>query len=116
VLIWLGMGLANYFVFLSFGFDLSLEASYVLLVVVSIMILIPSSPGFFGVYHLGTVLTLALYDIPDVDARAFSIVLHLAQYIPITLMGFYFLKKEHLTLKSIERVAVQDEEATVENG
>jgi uncharacterized protein (TIRG00374 family) len=110
VLIWLAMGLANYFVFLSFGFDLPLEASYVLLVVVSIMILIPSSPGFFGVYHLGTVLTLELYNVPDVEARAFSIVLHLAQYIPITLMGLYFLKKEHLTLKSIEDVAVKGED------
>ena len=28
ILIWLGMGLANYFMFLSFGFDLPLEASF----------------------------------------------------------------------------------------
>ena len=102
LLLWLFMGLSNYFVFMSFGFDLPLQASYVLLVVVSIMILIPSSPGFFGVYHLGTVLTLTLYDVPSVDARAFSIILHLAQYIPITLIGFYYLKKEHLSLKTLE--------------
>ncbi|HUV30262.1 MAG TPA: lysylphosphatidylglycerol synthase transmembrane domain-containing protein [Acidobacteriota bacterium] len=106
IILWLFMGLSNYFVFLSFGFDLTLEASYVLLVVVSIMILIPSSPGFFGVYHLGTVLTMSLYQVADVDARAFSIVLHLAQYIPITLMGFYFLRRAHLSLKSLEKEAV----------
>jgi len=104
----MAVGLSNYFVFLSFGFDLPLEASYVLLVVVSIMILVPSSPGFFGVYHLATVLTLTLYKIPDIDARAFSIVLHLAQYIPITLMGFYFLKKAHLSLTSLEKEAVDE--------
>jgi len=108
MVLWLFMGLSNYFVFMSFGFDLPLEASYVLLVVVSIMILIPSSPGFFGVYHLGTVLTLTLYNVPDVDARAFSIVLHLAQYIPITLMGLYYLKKEHLSLKVLESDASDD--------
>ncbi len=106
LLIWLFMGFSNYFVFLAFGFDLPLEASYVLLVVVSVSILIPSSPGFFGVYHAGAVLTLSLYNIPDVDARAFSIVLHLAQYIPITLLGFYYLKKAHLSLKSLEEEAV----------
>jgi uncharacterized membrane protein YbhN (UPF0104 family) len=77
------------------------------------MILIPSSPGFFGVYHAGTVLTLTLYGVPDVDARAFSIVLHLAQYIPITLMGLYFLKKEHLSLKSIQEATSSDEETNV---
>ena len=107
-ILWLSVGLSNYFVFLSFGFDLPLEASYVLLVVVSIMILVPSSPGFFGVYHLATVLTLTLYEIPDIDARAFSIVLHLAQYIPITLMGLYFLKKAHLSLTSLEKEAVDE--------
>lgn len=107
-ILWFSMGLSNYFVFKSFGFDLPLEASYVLLVVVSISILIPSSPGFFGVYHFGVVWTLSLYSIPDINARAFAIVLHLAQYIPITAMGIWFMKKAHLSLKSLEQEAVGD--------
>ncbi len=107
IVLWIFMGVSNYFVFLAFGFDLPLWASFVLLVVVSISILIPSSPGFIGVYHAGTVLTLQLYAVPDVDARAFSLVLHAAQFIPITLMGFYFLRKEHLSLKNLEDSAVE---------
>lgn len=106
IVLWFSMGLSNYFVFKAFGFHLPLEASYVLLVVVSISILIPSSPGFFGVYHFGVVWTLSLYGITDVNARAFAIVLHLAQYIPITAMGIWYLKKAHLSLKSLEQEAV----------
>ena len=106
LLIWLLMGISNYFVFMAFGFDLPLEASYFLLVVVSIAILVPSSPGFIGVYHAGTVFTLTQYGIGKEDALSFALVLHAAQYIPITLMGFYYLRKEHLSLKQLEREAV----------
>lgn len=106
ILVWIFMGASNYFVFLAFGFDLPLEASYFLLVVVSISILVPSSPGFVGVYHAGTVFTLTQYGIGKEDALSFALVLHAAQYIPITLMGFYYLRKEHLSLKELERDAV----------
>lgn len=109
VFIWILTGISNYFVFLAFGFELPLSASYVLLVVVSISILVPSSPGFVGVYHYGTVWTLAQYEIPKEQALSFALVLHAAQYIPITLMGFYYLKKEHLSLKKLEREAVEEE-------
>jgi hypothetical protein len=38
---------------------------------------------------------------------SFALVLHAAQYFPITLMGLYFLKKEHLSLKRLEEEAVE---------
>ena len=111
MLVWIFMGASNYFVFLAFGFDLPLEASYLLLVVVSISILVPSSPGFVGVYHAGTVFTLTQYGIGKEQALSFALVLHAAQYIPITLMGFYYLKKEHLSLKQLERDAAAPQQS-----
>jgi uncharacterized protein (TIRG00374 family) len=107
-LIWIIMGLSNYFVFLAFGFDVSVDASFVLLVVVSILIMAPSTPGFLGVYHYGVVISLGIYGITDEKARACALVLHAAQYMIITLMGFYFLKKEHLSLKKLEESAIDD--------
>lgn len=102
LLIWVLMGASNYFVFLAFGFDIPFEASFVLLVVVSILIMTPSSPGYIGVYHYGVVISLGVYGITDEEARACALVLHAAQYLVVTLMGFYFLKKEHLSLKELE--------------
>lgn len=111
--LWILMGLSNWFVFHAFGFDgpphnVPLTASFVLLVVVSISILIPSSPGFVGVYHAGTVWTLTSYGIDKEHALSFALVLHAAQYIPITLMGFYYLRKSHLSLKALEQQASGD--------
>ncbi|MFZ5981224.1 MAG: lysylphosphatidylglycerol synthase transmembrane domain-containing protein [Candidatus Zixiibacteriota bacterium] len=102
VMIWLVMGISNYFVFIAFNFHMPLSASFLLLVIVSISILIPSSPGFIGVYHAGTVITMTIYGISKEDALSFAIVLHAAQFIAVTVMGFYYLKKEHLSLKKLE--------------
>ncbi|UCE23977.1 MAG: flippase-like domain-containing protein [Candidatus Zixiibacteriota bacterium] len=109
LLIWILMGLSNYFVFKAFGFDIPLDASFVLLVVVSVLILAPSTPGFLGVYHYGVVLSLSVYGITDERALSCALVLHAAQYIVVTLMGFYFLRKEHLSLKDLEESAAEED-------
>ena len=101
LLIWLLMGLSNIFVFWAFGLRLPLDASYVLLVVVSISILIPSSPGFVGVYHAGAVWSMMQYGVAKEVALSCALVMHAAQFIVITGMGFYYLKKAHLSLKDL---------------
>ncbi len=108
IFLWLCMGISNIFVFYAFGYNLPIYASYVLLVVVSILILIPSSPGFIGVYHAGVILTLRMYGIDHDNALSCAIVLHAAQFIPITLMGFYYLRKEHLSLSQLRKEAMSE--------
>lgn len=108
ILIWLILGYSNFFVLKAFGFDLPIDACFVLLVVVSISILVPSSPGFVGVYHYGAVWALTDYGIPREDALSFAIVLHATQYLVVTAMGFYYLRKEHLSLKKLEEEATDE--------
>jgi len=107
IMIWLVMGLSNYFVFLAFGFHLPIAASFVLLVVVSIAIMVPSSPGFVGVYHWGAVLSLSFYHVDESAALSCALVMHATQFLVITLVGIYYLRKEHLSLKQIEEEAEQ---------
>ncbi len=128
VLLWTVMALSNYLIFLTFGYGpypddprhyLPVEASFVVLVVVSLAITVPSTPGYFGVYHAGCVLALKAYlDLPDKsfisEAAAIAIVMHAAQYLPITLLGFYHLKAEHLSLKTEEEM-VETEESSEES-
>ncbi|NOY87833.1 MAG: flippase-like domain-containing protein [FCB group bacterium] len=106
--IWFVMGVSNYFVFKAFYLNVPFGASFVLLVFVSILILAPSTPGFLGVYHYGVVLALAVYGISKEEALSCALVLHATQYIVVTLMGFYFLKKEHLSLKDLEDSAAEE--------
>jgi hypothetical protein len=102
LVIWFILGISNYFVLLALGFDrLPVEASFVVLVVVSLMISVPSSPGYVGVFHWGVQVSLRIYGLNDGQALAVAIVLHAAQYIPITLLGLYHLRREHLTLSHV---------------
>jgi len=113
-MIWLIMGLSNYFILLAFGWDLPIAASFVILVVVSILITVPASPGFIGVYHYGTVLSLGFYGIAREEALSCALVMHATQFLVITLVGFYYLRREHLSLKEIEEGAGQQIENEVE--
>jgi glycosyltransferase 2 family protein len=108
-MIWILLGISNYFILLAFDFKLPLMASFVILVVVSILITVPSSPGFVGVYHSGTVWSLALYHIPQSAALSCALVMHATQYLVVTLVGFYYLRREHLSLKEIEQEVKSDD-------
>ena len=102
LVIWFILGISNYFILMALGFDhLPVEASFVVLVVVSLMISVPSSPGYVGVFHWAVQISLQIYGLNEGEALAVAIVLHAAQYIPITLIGLYYLRKEHLTLSKV---------------
>ncbi|MEW5875941.1 MAG: lysylphosphatidylglycerol synthase transmembrane domain-containing protein [Candidatus Zixiibacteriota bacterium] len=102
IVLWFVMGISNYFVFLALRLEgLPWEASFVVLVVVSLMISIPATAGYIGVFHWATQISLQIYGVPKTQAVAAAIVLHAAQYIPITLLGIYYLRKEHLALSTV---------------
>jgi hypothetical protein len=102
LVLWFVMGISNYFVFMALRLEgLPWEASFVVLVVVSLMISIPATAGYIGVFHWATQISLQIYGVPKSQAVAAAIVLHAAQYIPITLLGIYYLRKEHLQLRTV---------------
>jgi uncharacterized protein (TIRG00374 family) len=107
-LTWLSMAVSIHFLFISFSFSLPFSASFVLLGAVALAIFLPSLPGSIGTFHLAAALALSVYAIAGADARAFSIVLHLSQYIPTTVIGLVFLRRVNLSIKQMRKnVAVE---------
>jgi uncharacterized protein (TIRG00374 family) len=145
VFLWIVTALSNYFIFMAFGYYPHVAASFILLFFVAAAVLLPSAPGFIGVFQaavigafgllnnlnmigynldaekiqmaamnitafyrapmvsLGPVCeSLGLFGISKGEALSFSIVLWLCQYIPVTFLGLYYLKREHLSLKVSE--------------
>jgi uncharacterized protein (TIRG00374 family) len=109
IFIWVVVGISNYFIFLAFDLHPPVQASFILLVIVSMGVILPSSPGFVGTFQFFCVVSLAMFGYEKNVALPFSIVLHASQYIPITLLGLYFLKKEHLSLRTIESDSMRKE-------
>jgi hypothetical protein len=116
ILLWIIMALSNYFIFLALDLnDLPWTASFVVLIVVSLGIFIPSSPGYIGLFHYLVVLSLSIYptEVDETAARGCAIILHGSQYIIITLVGLYYLMRRHLSLKEAQAQAEKETEEEV---
>lgn len=101
LLVWGVFAYAIYLAGLSFGLKLSVAASLMVLVAICLAMIIPSTPGFIGTYHASVTYALILYNVPLEKALGLSIVFHATNYIPITLAGFLYLWRHHLSLKGI---------------
>lgn len=101
ILLWIITALSNYFIFMAFGLsDLPLTASFVVLIVVTLGIVLPNAPGYVGVYHALVYIALSIYpaEVSKADAGGVAIIMHGAQYIVITAVGLYYLYAKHLSL------------------
>jgi len=103
--IWIVVGGSNYFIFLAFDLSVPWFAPFVVLVIVSLGVMLPAAPGFVGTFQFFTIQALRLFGIPTAIGLSFSLVLHLGNYLPVTLVGLYYLRREHFTLKQIEEEA-----------
>jgi uncharacterized protein (TIRG00374 family) len=108
-LIWAVSAYSIYLMGLAFGLKLSLATSVMVLLAICLAMMIPSTPGHIGPYHASIAYSLVLYNIPLEKALSFSLVFHATNYFPITLAGFLYLWRHHLSLKKIREA---EEEAT----
>ena len=104
LLIWLVNAAGVEATFYAFGLDLPVYASFLLLGTIAVALVLPSAPGYVGPFQVGTVEGLALVGVPRDTALSLSIVYHLANYVPITLVGLAYLSVLNLTLGDL-RVA-----------
>jgi len=87
-----------YFGLKAFHLELPLTAPLLLVVVINMGVMIPSSPGFIGVFQYLCVVSLSFFAVPKETALGFSVVFHAIQYIPVTLLGWFYLTRMHLSL------------------
>lgn len=105
ILIWLVVVIGVQVAFLALGLTLPLMASIVLVTIVSLGVMLPSSPGFIGTFQFFTVTSLALFGVSESQGFSFSLVYHAMQYFPITAMGLAYLWWENLSLREVQTSA-----------
>ena len=94
---------------MAFGQYPAVFASFILLGIVSLAVMLPSSPGFVGTFHAACVASFVILNLNQSVSRPFSILLHASQYFPVTLLGLYYLRREHLSLKTLESDSMRKE-------
>ncbi len=97
----------------SFAFDLNVGYPAILLVVgtVNLAGLIPASPGQIGVYEFFVSLVLVALGIDAARAAGYALVVHIVIWLPVTLVGFYFLARQGLGWNAITRAREIEERA-----
>jgi glycosyltransferase 2 family protein len=74
-------------------------------VIVAIALSAPSAPGYIGAFQVGCMLSLAIFGISKSDAFAYSIVLHVSQFVGVVGAGVYSLALEGMTFRQMEEVS-----------
>jgi hypothetical protein len=100
VFIWLTETTKYWFVMHAFNFEVSFFALMLMTGVVNLATTLPSTPGYVGTFHGPGILVLERFGVrPDV-ASGYTIVLHAALWLPITLLGFFYLAKQGLSWRA----------------
>ena len=85
----------------AFHMDIPLRAYFIAMVIVSLGTIIPSAPGFVGVFQFFCMVALGMFGVSSDVAVGYGLVLNVSEYLPVTLIGITFLALENLTLKTM---------------
>jgi uncharacterized protein (TIRG00374 family) len=96
LVIWLLETGKYWFVMHAFPFQVSFFALMLMNGIVNLATTIPSAPGYVGTFDAPGIAVLTAYNVNQAIAAAYTLVLHIALWVPITLLGAYFLAREGL--------------------
>lgn len=108
VIIWLLETVKYWFVMHAFDFGDAQVTFFALMLmngVVNLATTLPSSPGYVGTFDAPGIAVLKLYGVVEHIAFAYTIVLHVALWLPITLLGIYYMLREGLSWSDFGRAA-----------
>ncbi|MGQ9849196.1 MAG: lysylphosphatidylglycerol synthase transmembrane domain-containing protein [Aggregatilineaceae bacterium] len=113
VFIWLTETTKYWLVMHAFDFRVSFFVLMVMTAVVNLATTLPSSPGYVGTFDTPGIKTLTAYGVKETVAASYTLVLHAALWLPITLLGFFFLYRKGLGWRDFARAqqVVGEEEA-----
>lgn len=96
IVIWLLETVKYWFVMHAFDFQVSFFALMLMNGIVNLATTIPSAPGYIGTFDGPGIAVLVLYGVKDTIASAYTLVLHAALWLPITLLGIIYMLREGL--------------------
>jgi hypothetical protein len=94
VIIWLLETGKYWFVMHAFNFSVSFFALMLMNGIVNLATTIPSAPGYIGTFDAPGIAVLIAYGVNQATAAGYTLVLHVALWLPITLLGAYYLMRE----------------------
>ncbi|MDX1613899.1 MAG: lysylphosphatidylglycerol synthase transmembrane domain-containing protein, partial [Candidatus Promineifilaceae bacterium] len=107
IVVWLLETVKYWFVMHAFDFQVSFFALMLMNGVVNLATTLPSAPGYVGTFDAPGIAVLTLYGIREATATAYTLVLHAALWLPITLLGAYYMLRQGLGWSTFGRATSQ---------
>ena len=113
IIIWLFETAKYWFVMQAFDFEVSFFALMLMNGIVNLATTLPSAPGYIGTFDAPGIAVLILYGVAEPIAAAYTLILHAALWLPITLLGAYYMIREGLGWTDFSKaVQVAESETT----
>jgi uncharacterized protein (TIRG00374 family) len=110
VIIWLLETAKYWFVMHAFPFQVSFFALMLMNGIVNLATTLPSAPGYVGTFDGPGIALLKAYGVAAEVATGYTLVLHAALWLPITLLGAYYFTREGLKWGQKEVEQLRNEE------
>jgi hypothetical protein len=104
-LTWLVEAASYWLVLQAFPFSVSLAVILLLTAVINLFTTIPSTPGHVGTFDAPGIAILMQFGFARAMAAGFMLVLHVTLWLPITLLGAFYMLRESVSWSDIERAA-----------
>ncbi len=108
---WVSHTLVVYFLLKSFGFELPFAAAASIMILSTLALMIPITPGNAGTFEVAVSSSLIAFSVGFVgdvgyvgrsDAVLFALVLHVIDIIPIGILGYSYLHMEKVSIREIK--------------
>lgn len=113
VVIWLLETVKYWFVMHAFDFEVSFFALMLMNGIVNLATTLPSAPGYIGTFDGPGIAVLVLYGVEQAMATAYTLVLHAALWLPVTLLGAIYMLQVGLGWSDFDRAVQIAEEKGV---
>jgi glycosyltransferase 2 family protein len=108
VVIWLLETGKYWFVMQAFPFKVSFFALMLMNGIVNLATTIPSAPGYVGTFDAPGIAVLRAYGVSAGIAAGYTLVLHAALWLPITVLGAIYLARESLSWDRVQAEMAQE--------
>jgi uncharacterized protein (TIRG00374 family) len=105
LVVWLAETCKYWFVMHAFDFSVSFFVLMLMNGVVNLFTTIPSAPGYVGTFDAPGIKVLEMFGVNPEIAGAYTLVLHAALWLPITLLGAYYMWRESMSWRDLSQAA-----------
>jgi hypothetical protein len=115
VVVWLLETVKYWFVMHAFSFTVSFFALMLMNGVVNLATTLPSAPGYIGTFDGPGIEILKVFGVNPTVAAAYTLVLHAALWLPVTLLGIWYMVRQSLGWQEIGRAMSETQSTLAEN-